>query len=201
AGHALRYARWEQDGWGSARTVARGDNWFANWADLPGVLPLADGRWLAWWLQKSADAPYAYDVRLAWSDDGTAWREAGAPHDDGTPTEHGFVTAIEQPDGTVRLAWLDGRNSVAGNGHHGHGGMTLRHGQFSADGKQHGDAELDALTCDCCQTDSARSGDALLIAYRNRTTAEIRDIHVARYQQGAWSPPVRVHADGWKIDG
>ncbi|HEX6928495.1 MAG TPA: hypothetical protein VF267_04555, partial [Gammaproteobacteria bacterium] len=135
-GHALRYAVWESGQWSAAKTVTSGDDWFANWADLPGVRPLQGGGWLAWWLQKSAADTYAYDVKLAFSDDGVQWREAGSPHTDGTQTEHGFVTVFDLPESRTGLAWLDGRGTRAAkdHAHHGEGGMSLRYGIFGANG-------------------------------------------------------------------
>lgn len=201
-GDALRYATWTGDGWSEARQVASGENWFANWADLPGVRPLRGGGWVAWWLQKSAPSTYAYDVQLAFSADGTSWAPYGPPHSDGTPTEHGFVTAFDLPEGGLGLAWLDGRNT-AGNGHeaHGAGGMTLRYALFDGKGELRDEAQFDGLTCDCCQTDSAATSDGIVMVYRDRTENEIRDIFTARLVNGRWSEPSRVHADGWKIDG
>ncbi|MBW3567999.1 MAG: glycoside hydrolase [Proteobacteria bacterium] len=200
--HALRYSHWQDNRWSAPRTVRKGSDWFANWADLPGVRPLEGGRWMAWWLQKSGDGTYAYDVQLAFSDDGENWQPVGTPHDDGTQTEHGFVTAFELPNNNVALAWLDGRNTAGGgHEHHGPGGMTLRYGMFDTEGRLVDEAEIDALTCDCCQTDSAVADDAVVLAYRDRTEEEIRDILVTRFVDGDWSEPVRVHADGWKIGG
>lgn len=200
-GHALRYAVWTGDDWSEAQTIATGDDWFANWADLPGVRPLSNGGWLAWWLQKSGDATYAYDVELAVSDDGCHWQQTGSPHHDGTPTEHGFVAAFDANDG-FGLLWLDGRNTIASaDAHHHGGGMSLRYGLFDAAGGQHEEAVLDTLVCDCCQTDAAMLEDGVIAVYRDRTAEEIRDIKVVRYVGGAWQSPVLVHADGWKIDG
>lgn len=199
AGHALRYAVWEGSRWGEPRTIARGDNWFANWADLPGVKALADGSWLAWWLQKSGQDTYAYDVQLAVSEDGHDWRRIGTPHQDGTQTEHGFVSAFDLPDGDAGLVWLDGRRTLSeGHGHHG-GEMTLRYGRIKdATVKE---AELDDRVCDCCQTDSAWAGDALVLVYRDRSPDEVRDIRAQRLVEGRWAPAVLVHEDGWKIEG
>src|SRR5262245_23904476 len=49
---ALKFAMRTPDGWSAARTVASGDNWFVNWADVPSVVRLADGTLAAHWLQK-----------------------------------------------------------------------------------------------------------------------------------------------------
>lgn len=205
-GHRLRFARSTGPAaWTPVRTIAEGDDWFVNWADVPALQALADGSLWAHTLVKNGDATYAYDVRLQVSRDGGAhWRALGAVHDDGTPTEHGFATLWPQSADTVGIAWLDGRHSAgAGAGHDehaGHGGaMTLRAARFGADDRKSGDAQVDAMTCDCCQTDTAVGDRGVLLAYRDRAEGEIRDIQVTRYDGTAWSEPVRVHADQWSM--
>ena len=203
-GHRLRFARHRGDdpasGWSPPRTVASGDDWFVNWADFPALQALPDGSLWAHALVRNGEATYAYDTRLFVSRDGGEHFEAlGAVHDDGTPTEHGFATLWPQAAGTLGIAWLDGRRT--GSGHHDEadaaGAMTLRVATFGADGRKRGERELDARTCDCCQTASARDGDATLVAWRDRSDAEVRDILVSRLHAGTWSTPVRVHADDW----
>src|SRR3546814_4957902 len=61
--------------------------------------------------------------------------------------------------------------------------------------------EVDATVCDCCGTDVAVTARGPLLAYRDRTVDEIRDIHVARLEDGAWRTLPAVHADNWKIAG
>jgi hypothetical protein len=203
-GHALRWARWRGDGWSAPRTAAAGADWFVNWADTPGVAPIG-GLLVAHWLRKSAAGTYAYDVQLALSaDDGASWRALGTPHHDGTPTEHGFVSAFASDDG-FGLVWLDGRNTGDAMGHEHHGaqdaarGMTLRAARFARDGRQLDDVELDSLTCDCCPTDVALVSGSPVLVYRDRTAEETRDIYATRWEAGRWSDPVAVHADGWRM--
>jgi hypothetical protein len=199
-GHRLRFARSTGPAdWSPARTIAEGGDWFVNWADVPALQALPDGSLWAHTLVKNGDATYAYDVRLQVSrDGGLRWRPVGAVHDDGTPTEHGFATLWPQSRDELGIAWLDGRHSAGGHGHGEHGGaMTLRAARFGADDRKRGEAEIDAMTCDCCQTDSAVGDRGVLLAYRDRAEGEIRDIRVTRYDGKAWSPPVRVHADQW----
>lgn len=43
------------------------------------------------------------------------------------------------------------------------------------------------------------TSDGPIVAYRNRTEDEIRDIYVSRLEKGKWTEPRPVHADGWKI--
>ena len=40
-----------------------------------------------------------------------------------------------------------------------------------------------------------------IVAFRNRSPDEIRDIYVSRLVDGKWTEPAPVHNDGWQIDG
>ncbi len=85
-------------------------------------------------------------------------------------------------------------------GGHGAGAMTLRYARFEdATGTPQDEALLDDRTCDCCQNDAVRVGDAVVVAYRDRSADEIRDIAVRRGTSNGWEPSRIVHADGWRI--
>ncbi len=202
-GYALRFSAWRQGRWQAAGTVASGANWFVNWADFPSVVPLGGDRLAAHWLEQSAGGIYSYDVRVSLSEDGgRSWSSPFSPHDDGTPTEHGFVSLFGW-DGSAWAAWLDGRHT--GHGHAGgseHGpaetAMTLRGGPLTATGGE--DVEIDARVCDCCQTDVAITAEGPVLVYRDRGAGEVRDIALRRRTASGWSEPVLVHADGWRTD-
>jgi hypothetical protein len=205
-GHALRFAVLGEAGWGATQTVARGADWFANWADFPSVTPLSPELWAAHWLVSQPAGGYAYDVRVSLSTNrGASWSDPLLPHDDGTETEHGFVTLFPRAGG-AGLVWLDGRrmSGVAAPGTPEHGtehGMTVRSAVVTLDGRITEPAEVDALTCDCCHTDVAVASSAVVAVYRDRTADEIRDIAAARLGESGWEPPRPVAADGWHIAG
>ena len=220
---AFQFAEFYPDGrWEGPRTVAVGNSMFTNWADTPHIAATGDRALWAHWLQKSADAPYAYDVMLVRSlDHGMNWSAPRKVHDDDTKTEHGFVSMWPQSDGSIGVAWLDGRNTLDaggpkdtsghdeghgknhGDGHgddgHGSGAMTLRAAVFDANLQDSAAAEIDAMTCDCCQTDAAAVGDGAVLVYRGRSKDEIRDIYATRFDGKVWSKPARVHADDWTM--
>lgn len=200
---ALRHSSWRAGTWSPVGTVANGDGWFVNWADFPSVVPLSSRTWAAHWLEQRPGNVYAYDVRIALSDDaGTTWSAPFSPHDDGTPTEHGFVSLFAG-DGQAMSAWLDGRHTAGGHDHAagGSGAMTLRSAVLGANGVQAGSGlEVDERVCDCCQTDAAVTDDGPVLVYRDRNQHEVRDIALTRLQAGEWSEPVHVNADDWKID-
>lgn len=199
-GHVLHFARRGADGWSAPRAIAEGDDWFVNWADTPHLAATSDGALWAHWLRKSAAATYAYDVVLSRSaDGGDTWSDPVAVNQDGTPTEHGFVAMWPADDSSLGIAWLDGRATAGGEGGHGAGMMTLRTAQFDASFGRHGETRLDASACDCCQTSAAATANGHVVAYRDRTQAEIRDIAVVRHAGGQWQAPRIVHADGWRM--
>ncbi len=200
-GHTLRFSVWEKTGWSVPRTVATGTNWFVNWADFPSVTALDDGTLVAHWLEKTDPGTYAYGVMLSFSHDGgITWSEAKTPHDD-SPTEHGFVSKVALPGGKLAAIWLDGRATGGGDEEHA-GPMALRGAVLAADGGIEKDDSIDARVCDCCQTAAVRLDDgAVVVAYRDRSEDEIRDIAVSRFDGERWSEPRLVADDRWKIPG
>ena len=201
----LRFSEYGSAAWTPARTVSSGDNWFVNWADVPSVFRLPSGTIVGHWLQKSGPGTYAYDVRLAYStDNGRTFSRSFLPHSDGTQTEHGFASLINVGRG-LGLVWLDGRE-MHGDGHGAPGqtatgAMTLRYAAFGPDWKQTSDLIVDNRVCECCPTTAAVTSDGPIVAYRNRSDQEIRDIYVSRLENGKWTPGKAVADDSWHITG
>ncbi|MEG2941637.1 MAG: hypothetical protein RR969_08655 [Thermomonas sp.] len=199
----------EAGGWQSLpRTIAVGQSLVANWADTPHMLATADGALWVQWLQANAASPSAYDVALARSrDGGMTWTQITRVNDDQTASEHGFAALWPRGANAVGIAWLDGREQQGAHAtdakdvaHHG-GAMQLRANGFDMDLARGADAVVDARACDCCQTDAASTDRGTLLAWRDRSDDEVRDIVVSRLQDdGAWTKPVSVHADGWKVE-
>lgn len=189
-----------RSGFGETVDVVSDPKMFVNWADVPSVTVLGNGDWLAHWLSYSADLTYSYDVMLTRSSDGgETWSEPYRPHDDGTPTEHGFVTVFPTDD-DAGLVWLDGRKTgVEPTDNPTETGMTLRGAFIGADDRITGGQEIDDLACDCCQTDVAMTPSGPIAVYRDRTVDEIRDIYLSRYVDGAWQAPEAFSEDGWEI--
>lgn len=195
-GHRLRFsrlARLTDARWSAPVTVVSGTDFFANWADFPAAAQAADGSLTVHWLAKTGADTYAYGIFLARSTDGGAtWHRAGLLHDDGIPAEHGFVSWIPEGKG-LRAFWLDGRDTPKKQP------MSLRTA-LVGDRADSGE-RLDASVCDCCQTDAAQTGAGPVVAYRDRSEKEVRDIAVVRRTAKGWSDPVRVAVDDWQIPG
>lgn len=201
----LKFADRTASGWSAPQTVASGTDWFVNWADVPSVVRLRGDSLAAHWLQKSAAGTYAYDVRLAFSSDGgRTWSAPTSPHHDGTHTEHGFASLFQASDDAgLGLVWLDGRamKEMKPGDHEGTniGAMSVRAGVFDGTGRQVSETLVDGRVCECCPTAAAVTSKGPIVAFRNRTEDEIRDIYVSRLESGRWTEPVAVHRDNWRI--
>ena len=200
----LKFAERTGRGWSPVRTAATGTNWFVNWADVPSVLRLDDRTLVAHWLQKSGSGTYAYDVRLARStDDGRTWSASTTPHHDGLQREHGFASLLPMPGRGLALIWLDGRHTSGTADHDAPGAsggaMSLRYATFDGQWRQTSDVQVDDRVCDCCPTTAVMTSEGPLVAYRDRSGDETRDIYVARLEGRTWSTPRAAHADNWQI--
>lgn len=200
--NALQFAAYTNTWQSAPKTIAVGKSLVVNWADTPHLATTADGALWVHWLQVSADDPSAYDVMLSRSiNHGLNWSPPTRIHDDGTATEHGFVSMWPASRDTLGIAWLDGRKT--GGGDHEQGGhagaMMLRAATFNSLLQRTSDAELDAMTCECCQTDAAMTSNGALVVYRDRSDADIRDVFTARFDGKAWAAPQPVHADNWRM--
>jgi thiol-disulfide isomerase/thioredoxin len=147
-----------------------------------------------------------------------------------SPASHTFHDLVVAKNGTVYVSWIDGRAraaaertadalaTVAGSAdtdtgeHTGHGSETetlppqeIRL-SWSADGGQSFGASnvIGHDPCPCCRTSLAVTPDgAILLGWRGIFTDNVRDIVIARSIDGGatFTPPLRVHEDGWRIEG
>lgn len=187
----LKFAERTGAGWSPARTVAASDNWFLSAADVSTVMRMSDGTLVATTYPAVDPSIEAYDLRLSYSrDEGKTWSRLITPHHDGTKTQHGFASPFEMPGGGLGLIWLDGRA----------GDMSLYFTSFDKAWQQSAERAVDDRACECCQTSVAVTSDGPLVAFRDRSPREIRDIHASLMTEGKWSQPRPVHVDNWRIE-
>lgn len=207
SGHRVAVSHFDADAdsWSPPKTVVEGDRFFVNWADFPSIRIVRE-HLVVHWLWRGGHGTYDYGVRLAWSGDrGSTWSDPWTPHDDGTPTEHGFVSVFETEQGAW-AAWLDGRAMIEPGGP-----MSVRARMLplpgpAGPGVTTAETVVDPRACECCQTDAVVAGGVPVLVFRDRTEGEVRDIHVSRWiaagdDEPAWTPSVPVHEDGWVIGG
>jgi len=197
----LFYSQYEDNKWKEPISIASGSDWFVNWADFP-ANAINEDLLLTSYLKKSDSGTYTYDVLLNLETlSGKKIKENFLLHTDGVKAEHGFVSMVPSYKKGFYVTWLDGRNTVVNSKEAHHKAMTIRFAEITSTGKIINETELDATTCDCCQTSIAKTTEGPIVVYRNRSEGEIRDIFITRYKDGIWEKPRPVHNDGWVING
>jgi hypothetical protein len=194
-GPALEFASYSQKGWSQPRTVVADPLLAVDPANVPGVVPLAGGGFAAHWSKNpSAGETHARALLIATSADGSTWSEPRSPHDARLATDHAMASLVPAPDGGFGVAWLDGRAGELSE--YGEGGTGL----YWADGTGTGftaEVALDTRVCDCCKTSAAWTPEGPIVAYRDRSDDERRDISVVSRAGAAWSKPADVREDRW----
>jgi len=151
----------------------------------------------------------AYDLQLSYSrDEGQTWSKPFTPHHDNKKAQHGFASLFEMPDRALGMVWLDGRTMEPETADPQRGAMSVYFASFDAGWKQTAESSIDARVCECCPTAATMTADGPIVAFRDRTNEEIRDIHVARLDRpatslegaGRWTAGAAVHADKWRIE-
>lgn len=198
--NVLKFSQRAGAGWSTPLAVISGERWFLSEADVPSVFRKADGTLVANWLPEIDATLEAYHVQLAYSkDEGKTWSAPFQPYTDRTMTQHGFASFFDLPNNGLGLVWLDARAQELDAASPDGGATALRSATFDADWKQTSETVTDARVCDCCQTTAANTGDGPLTVYRDRSSTEVRDIRVGRWNGSAFVEGPLVHADNWEI--
>jgi hypothetical protein len=159
--------------------------------------------WAAHWLKLSPDSPGAYHIATVVSKDGgSTWTPPVQLNDDSAAAEHGFVELFTWKD-AIGALWLDGRQLAEWSFDEPEKllGTSLRVAQLDTSGNVIAREIVDELVCDCCQPDRAMTSSGPVVAYRDRTPEEIRDVVVRRNVDGSWQEAVATGPDGWHIEG
>lgn len=196
----------------NSEQVTEGRDWFVNWADFPVIGSTRNGDIMMGFMTSSGPGTFEYDVNFISSVDGQ-WNDSFIPHEDGTLTEHGFVSMEPYREDELLAIWLDGRQMESSGDDesseheaqdgHGNGDMMLMQAKVDpSDGVQE-KAPLDRRVCECCPTASTQTSEAAQFFYRDRADDETRNISVVSYNfdQQEWSDPQYVYDDGWQVHG
>ncbi len=190
---ALRYAVRRGTAWSQPHTIAANRHFFRHPAEVPAVYATAGGHWLAHWVElpdPSNDAEYVY---VSSSADGVKWSPPVQAHRDRSPVQHGLVSMLPDANGGASLFFLE---SLKGED----GPTFLMRSVVDGSGKLVNEERLDADVCSCCPTAVAKTAKGLVVAYRDHTPKDIRDIAVLRLENGKWSTSKTINADNWQID-
>jgi hypothetical protein len=191
-GFALRYAVRGSSGWSEARTIVANRHFFHHPAEVPEVMQVSGNLWMAHWVENK-EASEAEFVYVSTSTDGAHWTAPLMVNKDKSEVEHGLVSMVASGNGEASLFWLETPQGEDGPGY-------LMHSVVNAAGQAIKEERLESDVCNCCPTAVVRTAKGLLVAYRDRTKDDIRDIAVLRFENGKWSQAKNVHADGWKLN-
>jgi hypothetical protein len=198
----LKFSRYDAGAFGAPTEVARSEQMFVNWADFPSVTPITESLWFAHWLERR-EGSAAYDIATVTSrDGGVSWTASEQMNEDDAVAEHGFVSVFSW-DEQISAFWLDGRELANWSFDNPDAllGTSLRLARYGPDGAAMSREIVDDMVCDCCQPDVAMTREGPIVAYRDRTAEEIRDVVVRRWLDGGWAPPLNLGKEGWFIEG
>ena len=196
---SLKYSKFNGINWTAPTEIISGSDWFVNWADFPAIAD-NNGSVLTNILKKSAEGTYTYDIHLQlYSKQKNTWKNNILLNQDGIKSEHGFVSMLPYNNDSFFVTWLDGRTLVGVPKENEQ--MTLRAAFIDAEGEISNDILLDDKTCECCNTAATMTSNGPIVAYRDRSDTEIRDISIVRFVNGNWTAPKNVYQDHWEIPG
>ena len=196
---SLKYSKFNGINWTAPTEIISGSDWFVNWADFPAIAD-NNGSVLTNILKKSAEGTYTYDIHLQlYSKQKNTWKNNILLNQDGIKSEHGFVSMLPYNNDSFFVTWLDGRTLVGVPKENEQ--MTLRAAFIDAEGEISNDILLDDKTCECCNTAATMTANGPVVAYRDRSDTEIRDISIVRFVNGNWTAPKNVYKDHWEIPG
>ncbi len=189
----LRYAVRTGGNWSAPHTIAGERHFFRHPAEVPEVAQLSNGHWLAHWVEMPMESSDAEFIYVSSSTDGMTWSAPVMANKDRSPVQHGLVSMAGNPAGDASLFWLETPKGEDGPGY-------LIRTTLNAAGKPEKEDILDKDICSCCPTAVAKTSRGLLVAYRDHTPEDVRDIAVIRYENGKWTPSKIVHDDKWVLN-
>jgi len=190
--HTLRYAIRRGAQWSEARTVVANRHFFRQPAESPSVISFADGSLLAQWVEVPAGASEAEYIYVSASKDGLKWTAPVMAHKDRSPVQHALASVVASGDREASVVWLEALKGEDDP-------SNLKRTVVSSDGKVVKEESLDADVCTCCPTSVVKTARGLLVAYRDHTSQEIRDIGTLRFEGGRWLPSKILNPDKWEI--
>jgi hypothetical protein len=114
-------------------------------------------------------------------------------HQHRSPVQHALVSMAASGDREASLVWLEALKGEDAP-------SALKRTVVSSDGKVMKEESLDPDVCTCCPTSIVKTSRGLLVAYRDHTPQDIRDIAVIRFENGRWLPSKILNPDKWEIN-
>jgi hypothetical protein len=191
--YSLRYSIRRANQWAEPRTIVTNRRFFRQPAESPSVISFPTGGFLAEWVELPSDSSEAEYIYVSASTDGVKWTAPVMANKDRSPVQHALVSMVASGDREASLVWLEALKGEDAP-------SNLKRTVVSSDGKVLKEESLDADVCTCCPTSIVKTSRGLLVAYRDHTSEDIRDIAVVRFENGRWTPSKILNADKWQIN-
>lgn len=166
--------------------------------NLPKVAFGQDGKvYAAWSVPNAKGDRMRANIRFAVGDAGNTFGPAVTLND--VPDAARFPALEVADDGTVHVVWIDRRVDAPAP-------RALYATRFSPTGATIAtNQRIGGPSCECCRVTMAlaNGGQTVFIAYRHKTTDEIRDIAVQTSTDGGatFGDPVIISDDRWQLKG
>lgn len=191
--YTLKYAERHGAQWTAPRIIAAHRQFFRQPAELPEVISLSDGTLVAHWVESPDDGSDTEFSYVSVAHDGVKWTAPVIIHKDRSKVQHGLASIVASGAGEASILWLEALKGEDGP-------VSLKRTVVSSEGKVLQEESLDNDVCTCCPTSVVKTAKGLLVAYRDHTPEDIRDISVMRLEGGKWTAPKNIHPDNWKIN-
>lgn len=191
--YTLKYAVRKGGQWSQAKTVAADRKVFRHAAELPEVIALPDGTLFAHWIETPGDDPDAEFLYVSTSKDGVKWTTPILAHKDRSMVQHGLASVVASGEHEASVIWLEALKGEDGP-------VSMKRTIVNSDGQIVKEESIDNDVCACCPTSIVKTAKGLLIAYRDHTPGDIRDIATIRFENGKWTASKILNPDNWKIN-
>jgi hypothetical protein len=159
---------------------------------------------VVWPARRDARSEIRYTISR---DRAAAFQPSRVVHAADVPGMRGWASLAAQPDGTLHVAWLDGRHAAPAPGGHVHGApggpaprQDLFYARVAPGGEIH-EIRVATDVCFCCKTAVLAGESGVDLAWRHIFPGSMRDIAWTRVpRDGAPEGVVRVSEDNWQID-
>src|SRR5579871_1664350 len=190
---SLRYAIRRGGQWSEAHTIVAKRQFFRQPAESPSVISFPNGSLLAEWVELPPGSDEAENLYVSASKDGTKWTTPVMAHRDRSPVQHGLASMTASGDDEASLVWLEALKGEDAP-------SALKRTVINSSGAVVKEETLDSDVCTCCPTSIVRTAKGLLVAYRDHSPQDIRDIGIIRFENGRWQPSRILNADKWEIN-
>jgi|SRR5579871_2790363 len=190
---SLRYAVRHGAQWSEPRTIVGNRQFFRQPAESPAVISFANGSLLAEWVELPPGSGEAENLYVSASKNGTQWTAPALAHKDRSPVQHALASMTASGDTEASLVWLEALKGEDAP-------SALKRTVVSSSGAVLKEETLDSDVCTCCPTSIVKTENGLLVAYRDHSTQDIRDIAVIRFENGRWQPSRILNDDKWEIN-